>query len=118
MKIDLSLTITSIIALSAVFSPIVTSLIDNHYLSKRENAKNYELAKRQALTDFIGCANNMHQHKTPTPIAKYYSALNNLYIYFSSIPNDVHSLLDIEYVKFDKALNNIVIKLSKQIKKK
>lgn len=76
MQIDLSLTITGIIALSAVFSPIITSLIDNHYLSKRENTKNYELAKRQALTDFIECANNAHQHNTSIPIAKYYSALN------------------------------------------
>lgn len=118
MNIDLNLTITGIIALSAVLSPICTCLIDNWYKSKRENIQTYELAKRQALVNFIKYANYCHQHNNSNNISEYISSLNNLYIYFSNVPNEIHKLGNVDFAHFEKELNSITIKLAKQIKQK
>lgn len=117
MNIDSNI-VTIVIAVVAFLSPIVTTLINNHYQSKRENIQNYELAKRQALIDFIKCANNYHEHKTSSRSAEYNSSLSNLYIYFSNIPKEIHSLENINYNEFDKSLTEIIIKLSNQVTKK
>lgn len=117
MNID-SNTVTVMIAVIAFISPIITTLINNYYQSTRENTQNYELAKRQALIDFIKCANDYHQHKTSNRTVEYTSSLSNLYIYFSNVPKEVHTLENIDYNKFNAELNSIIIKLSKQVKKK
>lgn len=118
MEIDLNLTITGIIALSAILSPIFTTWIDNHYKSSREKTQNYELAKREALNEFIKCANEFHQHDTSSRTSAYDSSLNNLYLYFSNVPDEISGLKVVSYNSFENALRDIVIKLSKQIKKK
>ena len=53
MQIDLSLTITSIIALCAIISPIITTALNNHHQSVMKKIEFYELAKRESLTNFI-----------------------------------------------------------------
>lgn len=111
-------TITVVIAVIALISPIATAWINNHYQTKRENIQNYELAKRQALIDFIKCANDYHLHKTSNRTIEYNSSLSNLYIYFSNIPKEIHNLCTINYNEFDKELNSIIIKLSNQVTKK
>lgn len=111
-------TITIVIAVIALISPIATAWLNNHYQTKRENIQNYELAKRQALIDFIQYANKFHQHKTTTSTIEYNSSLSNLYIYFSNIPKEIHNLENINYNEFEKELNSIVVKLSKQVTKK
>lgn len=118
MKIDFTITISIIIALIALVSPIATAIVNNHYQTKRENIKNYELAKRNALVGFIKCANDFHMHKSSNRTVEYNSSLSNLYIYFSNVPKEIHNLEKVEYVEFDKELNSIVVKLSKQIAKK
>ena len=117
MNID-SNTVTIIIAVIALISPIATAWLNNHYQTKRENIQNYELAKRQALIDFIKCANDYHQHKTSSRTAEYNSSLSNLYIYFSNIPKEIHNLENTNYNEFDKELNSIIVKLSSQVTKK
>lgn len=117
MNID-SNTVTIVIAVIALISPIATAWLNNHYQTERENIQNYELAKRQALIDFIQYANKYHQHKTPNCNIEYNSSLSNLYIYFSNIPKEIHNLENINYNDFEKELNSIVVKLSKQVTKK
>lgn len=118
----LSWTIAVILGLSAIVSPIATAIINNHYQNKRENIKNYELAKRQALSEFIETVTNYQRHKTNSNISKYYSALNIMYIYFdisekSIFYNLEDSLLNQDIVASNHELTNIVVNLSKQIKK-
>lgn len=48
MNIDLNLTITGIIALCAILSPILTTLINNHHQSKMKKVEIYELAKQKS----------------------------------------------------------------------
>ena len=117
MNID-SNTITAIIAVIALISPIATAWLNNYYQTKRENIQNYELAKRQALIDFIHYANLYHQASSSHHISDLHSALNNLYIYFSNVPKEVHNLKNINYNEFDKELNLIIVELSKQVLKK
>lgn len=118
MNFDFNLTITGIIALIALISPIITSFIDNRYKLKRENIQNYELAKRLALENFIKCANNYIRQQTSLNTAQFDTSLNNLYLYFSKIPDSIHTLKNTNLNDFEKNLNKIVIQLSKQIKKK
>lgn len=117
MNIDSNI-VTIVIAVVAFLSPIITTLINNHYQSKRENMQNYELAKRQALINFIKCANDFHMHNSSNRIVEYNSSLSNLYIYFSDIPKEIYNLENIGYNEFDKSLNKIIIKLSNQVTKK
>lgn len=54
MKFDLSLTITGIIALSAIISPIIVAIINNRYQLKLKQFEKYEIDKTQALNNFLG----------------------------------------------------------------
>lgn len=54
MKFDLSLTITGIIALSAIISPIIVAIINNKYQLKLKKFEKYEIDKTQALDNFLG----------------------------------------------------------------
>lgn len=123
MKFDLNLTITSIIALCAIISPIATAIINNIHQSKIKRIELYELAKRQALTDYISASFNYISSKTTENEVKFFTALNNLYIYFPKIDKiDYEDLsrathsLDASSHSFysQKLLRN----LSKHIKKK
>ena len=106
------------IGLSAVISPIVTAVINNIHQSKQESIKNYELAKRKALEDFVENASKCYNSPSPSQKENYIKSANILYIYFSKIPPEVSDLLynkNDEFFKRD--LTNIVRDLSKQITK-
>ena len=75
------------IGLSAVFSPWLVTRENNKHQLKLKQIENYELAKRQALSNYISASYNHISSKTPENEAKFYIALNNLYIYFSDINN-------------------------------
>lgn len=123
MTFDPTVTISVIIALIALISPIVTTLINNDYQLKLKKLDMYEDAKRKTLTEFIECAedyllNNNYVEQN----VKYYSSMNKLFVYFSNIHIDL-------FIEFEKncrinktteatvALTNIVQILSKQITK-
>lgn len=54
MNFDFNLTITGIIALSAIISPIIVAIINNKYHLKLKKIEKYELNKTQALENFLG----------------------------------------------------------------
>lgn len=120
-KIDLSLTITAIIALVSLFSPIITSLINNHYELKKRTLEIACDEKRKALNIFISCTLNYYGSiLTYDQMCAYTSSMNNLYLYFHSI--DSKWFIQLDKLREDKnieeyksTLNTIVIKLSKQI---
>lgn len=112
-----SWTIAVILGLSAIASPIITTLINNNYLSKIKKIEIYELAKRSSLQTFIKCASKCFDSPTLGYLCEYYDSLNNLYIYFSDIPKEINNLINLRGNDFNQSLTNIVVKLSKQIAK-
>lgn len=122
MEIDLNLTITAIIALAAIISPIITTVINIIYQSYLKNIEFYKLSKRKALENYITASFNLSANKTADTEANFFIALNNLYIYFPKLKNisydDLSSFpyaskIDESSYLFQKVINS----LSKQIKK-
>ena len=123
MHIDLTLTITGAIAISAIISPMLTTWLNNRHQAKIKRIENYELAKRQALLDYISASYKCISHKNHETEANFYIALNNLYVYFPNID-------DIEYKDLSRAgkftdinaysynSQKVMKSLSKHIKKK
>lgn len=124
LKFDSTLTLSIVIAVIALVSPIITTVINNRYQLKLKKIDMYEEAKRQVLSDFI--ENAQEYLLNPGYIestVKYYSSLDKLFLYFSDI--DLNT-----FMPFDKASKNtddfsvatveltkIVQLLSKQVKK-
>ncbi len=121
MNIDLSLTITAIIALVALISPIITCIISNHYELKKRKIEFLSNQKREALKIFSSCAIHYYGDLlTFQQMCNYQDALNNLYLYFFPIDKSLLNMLEKcrnekNIDKYKQTLNNIVIKLSKQI---
>lgn len=105
------------IGLAAVISPIATAIINNKHQLELKKLEIYELAKRNALENFIKSASRCFDSRTLGNLYDYYNSLNNLYIYFTNIPSEISNLENCSGSKFTKELNNIVIKLSSQIQK-
>ncbi len=130
-EIDLSLTITGIIALSAIFSPIITGIINNYHATKIKKMDMYETAKRNALSTFIDCAQAAILNSTDRKIIdQYVCSFDKLFIYFSNIsvetikPFDhargilVDNYNDDNYIKANHELCKLISTLSEQIKKR
>lgn len=121
MNIDLSLTITSIIALIALISPILTCLINNHYDLKKRKIELSSNQKREALQQFIKYTLDYYAGTlTFTQMVNYTSSVNNLYLYFKSVDKSLLENLDNyrsdkKLEDYKQTLNKIVISLSKQI---
>ena len=114
--------IMAIIALSAIFSPAIVSIIDNIF---RYKSKQLELSypnKRKALMDFVSNALNVYVDSNYRDMVNYNIARNNLYVYFNNV-NDKH-FEDLEIYKskrdltnYKKIVNIVIKELSVQIDK-
>lgn len=122
MNVD-SNTVTIVIGVIAFVSPIATTIINNRHQTKLKKLDMYEVAKRNALTNFIESAETVILSHNDDDLNNYFSSLNVLFIYFDNIYRS----------KFDKLSDNIKNKnsstanaelikltqeLSKQINKK
>lgn len=118
LEIDFTLTLSIVIAVIALISPIITTLINNHHQTKLKKIDMYEEAKRKSLNDFINSASKLSGHYDNN-IDNYHYSLGCLYIYFKEIPKEIN---DLEYKYHDDIFFTDLIKiikvLSKQIKKK
>ena len=108
----------AIITLCAIFSPMITCIIDNYYKDKSEKTKFYELSKRDALSDYIKSVYTYKNGINVDDLTEYQFHSNNLYVYFHNIPENLQSLNPREDTKFDIQFQNAIINLSKQIKKR
>lgn len=113
--------IMAIIAISAILSPAIVSIIDNVF---RYQSKKLELKfpkQQEALSNFVSSAMNYYPNGSFSDITKYVTAKNNLYIYFSNVPSKeidkLDALKNMELSSYKKCLDSIVIKLSQQIDK-
>lgn len=107
------------LGLSAILSPIATTLINNYYLAKQKQIELYELAKRKALEDFIKTATILRLNDSSSAIKDFYCSANNLYIYFKDIPDEEIDNL-VQYKNdnnFFNLLSDITESLSEQISK-
>lgn len=122
IKIDLNLTITAIIALTALISPIITAVINNKHDLKKRKMDIYYSQQCEALDEFIKATLNYYGDSNWGQMSKYTTALNNLYIYFNNLDSSLFSKLNDcrekkELIKYKATLNLIVKNLSKQISK-
>lgn len=119
-----SYVVAIILLISSVISPWLVNRENNKHQLKLKKLDLYEKSKRNALSEFIECAQEYllnSSYKEPT--IKYYSSLNKLFIYFSDI--DLTTFIPFEktiddeenYRKSIHALSKIVHVLSKQIPK-
>ena len=134
MKLDLNLTITGIIALCAIISPILTSIIDNMYKLKAKKMDVYETGRINALNDFINCTfncinyfdgnSNSDDIKVKIELLReYYKSYHKLITFFPNINlKDVDAIgaqiTSGEYGFIANKLYRVVIDLSKQIEPK
>lgn len=79
MKFDFNLTITSIIALSAIVSPIIVAVINNKNQLKLKQIEFYNDEKTNAINNFIDATLSINY--VNFQIAEFYNALNKVSIY-------------------------------------
>lgn len=125
-----SWTIAVILGLSAIVSPIITTVINNCHQTKIKKMDMYENAKRNVLSEFIMSAQASIFNSDHDTMLEYITSLNKLFIYFSNIsleslkPFDharaevINNYSDEKYRIANRELNKIVFSLSKQIDKK
>lgn len=118
MQIDLSLTITAIIALCAIVSPIITTGINNAHQTKIKKIEFYELAKRESLNKFINCFTSyIHSPDDLKVREQALSSMHSLLVYFD-VPDSLQlSILEAFNQRKEKLLNQAIVELSKQIEK-
>lgn len=109
------------VGLSAVISPVATAIINNKHQLKLKELELFEQSKRVSLINFIEAVENCRGDYTYNKLNRYYTCLNNLYLYFELYDNSVQVLTDVIISKdtnnFQSTLNQFVRKLSKQLKK-
>lgn len=120
MKIDLTITITVILALSAIISPIIVAIINNRFQIKMKQIENYDLAKRDTLANFAEALGKYKASVTFKDEEIFFSSLYSLLLYFeidtTFFTKLVESKDDTEILFFES--NKLIIELSKQIKYK
>ncbi len=117
MKFDFTITIAVILALSAIISPIIVSIINNHYQLKLKRFENYELSKVKALETFTQYSGNYIASCTDSSYINFMNSLYGLLPYFKISNNDLNKFNKITN-KSDVSSNiqNLTVKLSEQIK--
>ena len=86
--IDLTISITTILALVAIISPILTTLINNIFLlilkNMEKKQKHYEqdtLHRREIFENFLSAFNEVCHRRDDTTISRYASSYSLVYIY-------------------------------------
>lgn len=103
MEFDSTLTITGIIAICAIVSPLLTALINNRHIYRLKQLEINSTAKKEILNDFIDATlscNNSYNSKI-----KFYKELNRVLNYV-----DVNSSKKLGKIKFLIEADTINIK--------
>lgn len=118
--------IMAIIALAAILSPAIVSIIDNIFKYRTRKLEILLPNQEKALNDFalnaIKFFRTRHYENNESEILNYNVAKNNLYIYFKNINEEYFEELDSYQLNgnpfnFDKTLSLIIKELSQQIHK-
>lgn len=76
MEIDLTITLSAILGLSAIISPIIVTLINNHYLLKNKKFERFDEINNKILFDFIDATLDCKTDKIG-----FYKAYNKVSLY-------------------------------------
>lgn len=119
-----------ILLISSVVSPWLVNKENNKHQLNLKKLDMYEIAKRNALIEFIKCAQAVAYKPNDAEIElEYQTAFNSLFVYFPNMKLDVIYTFEEYRAKLAKddnikdyqfasqALTNIVQELSKQIEK-
>lgn len=117
MDIDLTITISVILALAAIISPVIVALINNRYQVKLKQFDSYEMSKKQALENFSQKTGEHIATNNGYSLEAFLGSLYSLIPYFKISKNDINlitSSLD-NLSDFKDNVNNLIIQLSEQI---
>lgn len=118
MKIDLTVTISVILGISAIISPIIVSIINNHYQLKLKRYENYDLAKFKALETFSQNAGIHISTRNGYSQRDFTNSLYSLLAYFDIDKIVLNKLTDTSISKnilIDET-NKLIKELSNQVK--
>ena len=86
-KIDLTVTISAIVAIAAIISPVITALINNAYQLKlrkleiqQQRYENDIMHRRKIFEDFLSSFNDACQSQSKEAISRYASSYSLVYI--------------------------------------
>lgn len=90
-KIDLTVTITSAIALAAIVSPVLVALINNHYQYKAKQLEIISTQKFSVIEKYLNSAGAVVHRSTSTRLKEYQENKAIIYLY---IPRSTWKLVD------------------------
>lgn len=123
MEFDLTITFAVILGITSIISPIIVTIINNHYQLKIKRFDSLELAKRQAIIEFIDATSECIAYErrlAGNEFKAFQKSANKLLLYFPDIDikilnNIQNALMEPNVNTKDKDLRPLIIKLSKQL---
>lgn len=114
--------IAVILGLSAIISPIVTTVINNKYQSKIKELEMFNESKISALNNFVEATVEVISSHNSEDLTEYFSSINKLFIYFNNLTLDTFndlskSLKENNFSKANQCLTILVAYLSNQVQK-
>lgn len=119
MNINITYTITAIIALTSLASPIITTIINNKHDLEIKKLEHNSNIKQEVLKNFALSINSLFNEQYFD--AEFHKDLNLLYIYFDVDETLLNAIIVTKYTDwrvFQKDVALLMKSLSKQIKSK
>ncbi len=98
-QIDLSLTVTAIIALAAIISPVIVAILNNHHQFKMKKLEITSSQKFDVIEKYLASAGRVIELNSTRNSIEYESNKGLLYLY---IPQSTWGIID----DLDSAINN------------
>ena len=120
LKIDITYTITAIIALTSLASPIIIALVNNNHDFKVKELEINSKIKQEILEKFSYYINQKYKYNIVEEL-ELYKNVNLLYIYFEIDEVLLNKILNNHYTEENDFRRDVAIfmkRLSKQIKYK
>lgn len=94
MKIDLTITISVVLALAAIISPIIVSIINNKYQLKLKKIENYDIEKLNTFEKYSRAVGNYVTYGNMQHQLEMINSLYALVPYFNIALTDIKSIVD------------------------
>lgn len=123
MNFDLTITFAVILSITSIISPIIVTKINNNHQLTIKRYENQELAKREAIIEFINATSECIAYNgklSGNEFKTFQKSANKLLLYFPDI--DIKILDNIQEALMKPNVNTknndlrpLIIKLSKQL---
>lgn len=129
--VDLTVTITTILALVAIISPVLTAIIDNifrliikHSENKQKRYEQNTLHKRELFENFLSAFNEVCHLQNVDAVRRYASSYSLVYIYLPKCVRDDLGLVNLligrrdwdEAIKYVDAISMDIYKEMQKLK--